>query len=63
MQREACNGAPVTVVATAVSRNSINSLLVKAKGNHIFTRMIEIKPPNQVYKFVDDFLYFNLSLL
>lgn len=48
MQREACNGSPIAVVASAVSSNSIHSLLVKAKGDHIFTRMIEIKPPNQI---------------
>jgi len=42
------SGSAIAIVASAVSYNSIHPKLVSPRGNHVFTRIIEIKPPNQV---------------
>lgn len=48
IQREALSGSATAVVASAISYSSIHPKLVSPRGSHVFTRIIEIKPPNQV---------------
>lgn len=46
MQTEGFNGSSIAVVSTSVSRNSLHPLLTSARGSHVFTKILDIQPPN-----------------
>jgi hypothetical protein len=53
--REFCN--TVCVIATCRGRNTLHKSLVLARGQHLFSSVIEMKSPNQV-----SFDIFNISV-